>query len=119
MRLERDLSKWLRERIESAGGYCIKHHGSAYARAGVPDHHITHRDWTGYVELKRHNRIVTDIQRIQMRKIVAAGGRALVLRLDKSGGSVWVEDHSGETLCGLSTKTTSGRELIHILRGAS
>ena len=76
--------------IERDGAFVVKLHGSRFGLAGLPDLHVTSRDWTGWLELKVGSEELTPRQLFIGKKIIRAGGSWFVLR--ETVGGCLLED---------------------------
>lgn len=104
MRLERDVSKWLRTGSAECGAFCVKMHGSAFALAGLPDHHVTSPWWIGWIETKVGSNKPTAIQAARAREILRASGKVVVLRL-VGPQALRIETFDGTVLLTLASTT--------------
>jgi hypothetical protein len=94
--LEKNLDKGLRPKLEKEGAYVFKVHGTGSSKAGVPDWHVDHRFYAGWVELKVGREGLSPKQLSEAKKIMRAGGLFVVLRGVER--SVEVEDERGNLL---------------------
>ena len=60
--------------------FCWKEHGGMYGTAGIPDIICCHRGHFYAFEVKTDKGEPTELQKATIRKILAAGGTALVVR---------------------------------------
>ena len=65
--------------IKSRGGYCIKHHGSAYSHAGTPDLLACLDGRFLALEVKRPGKSATRLQEVELARWLAAGAVAGVV----------------------------------------
>lgn len=65
--------------IKSRGGYCIKHHGSAYSHAGTPDLLACLDGRFLALEVKRPGKRATRLQAVELGRWAAAGAVAGVV----------------------------------------
>ena len=77
---ENAFSRLVKKQLEDQGAFVYNITGNQYSAAGVPDLHVTHASWTGYIELKVGKNKLSALQRLTIKKIKRAGGKALVLR---------------------------------------
>lgn len=94
MKAERDLVKWFTKKVESIGGVVVKFHGGRFSRAGVPDVHVDHPRWAGWIEFKSADGTLTPLQTSMIKRLRAAGASVFVLRI--GDGVVLVEDGHGQ-----------------------
>lgn len=78
--LENDFQKDVIKAVEAKCAFVINIHGHAWQKSGLPDLHIMHKNWTGWLELKCENYEASTIQRITAAKIQLRGISAWVLR---------------------------------------
>lgn len=94
--LETNLDKNLRPKLEKEGAYVFKTHGGGYTKKGIPDWHVDHLRYSGWVELKVGREGLSPKQLSEAKKIMRAGGLFVVLRgVEKC---VEVEDERGNLL---------------------
>lgn len=74
-KLRIEVMTWLRNR---SGVWAVKYPGSMYGEAGTPDVLACVRGRFVAIELKMPGKKPTKIQDVQLRRIIAAGGRAVV-----------------------------------------
>jgi len=72
--IQREIIKWLREQ----GAYVYKAVGTAMAQVGTPDLLVCWQGQMVGIEVKVPGKDATAMQELEMKKIVAAGGRAMV-----------------------------------------
>lgn len=109
---ETAFSDRVRKALERAGAYVIKKHGSRYGVSGQPDLIVFSRQWTGALELKVGNNQLTQIQRLALERITAAGGSAYVLRLSQA---IVIESWWGAELVRLPARSIDGAALLDAL----
>jgi len=62
---EGKFCKRLKYILESQCAWVFNIHGHGFQKRGVPDLHIVHRRWAGYLELKCQKNKVSQIQKVQ------------------------------------------------------
>lgn len=78
---EADIVKAIMRYLKTVPGcFCWKEHGGMYGTAGVPDIICCHRGRFCAFEVKTDKGEPTELQKATIRKILAAGGTALVVR---------------------------------------
>lgn len=77
---ENEFQKDVIKAVEAKCAYVINIHGHAWQKHGLPDLHIMHRNWTGWLELKCEDYEASTNQRIVAAKIQLRGIPAWVLR---------------------------------------
>ncbi len=108
---ETKFQKAVKEQLESQGAWILNIHGHAMQKAGIPDLHVVHRKWSGYLELKCEKREATELQKEIGRKIIARWYPCYVLRCvettsganftyseDTSYTSYTIEEFNGEII---------------------
>lgn len=88
MTLERDWTKVVRDELTARGALVAVMAANRYTVPGWPDRWVGHRLWTGWLELKTEDGVVSALQAQRVRDIRARRpGTAWVLRLR---GDHWV-----------------------------
>jgi hypothetical protein len=117
MKRESDLVKHLTRQIEGAGGFVAKYHGGRFARAGVPDLHVDHPIWSGWIECKFGDGKATELQQLTLDRIERAGGSAFILRSDVGRGQGIDIIRQGVVLMHISGASAEGLlEALRVLR---
>lgn len=79
MAQEKNFEKQIRKFLESNGCYVVKQFGCAFSKAGVPDLLCCVNGHFLAVEVKASNGRPSALQEFNIKKIIAANGRALIL----------------------------------------
>jgi len=94
---ESSFSRWLCGQLEAAGAETQAFVGSATQGAGIPDRYVCHREFRGWLEMKKDDRRVTLAQRTFLRRFAKRGDVCLVVRY-RGAEVMETEDAEGRSL---------------------
>ena len=78
MQPEYRIVQKMKKLIRSRGGWVVKVHGGPYQDKGTPDLLACYKGFFFAIEVKTSRGVPGPEQRVAQRKIIAAGGRALI-----------------------------------------
>ena len=122
---EGKFCKRLKDILENQCAWVFNVHGHGMQKAGVPDLHIIHRKWAGYLELKAEKNKPTGLQKkignqIRARNYPCFVFRSVDVRLDHQGNAIswnyFIEDFDGNVIATVANLTKTIDMLVE-LRG--
>lgn len=76
---EKHIENRIKEHLDQIGAYHVKFHATAFTRSGVPDILACINGQFVAIEVKQENGRVSALQKAHQRKILAAGGIAIIV----------------------------------------
>ena len=88
---ESAFTEWFCRCVERVNGYTLAFVGHTMQTSGIPDRYICHKNWRGWVEFKRDERVVRTNQRVVMQSLLDRGDHVLVVRALDGGDDFAIE----------------------------
>ena len=76
---EKNIENRIKKYLDEIGAYHVKFHATAFTRAGVPDILACINGQFVAIEVKQENGRVSALQKAHQRKVLAAGGVAIIV----------------------------------------
>lgn len=119
---ESDMTRKLCRTLEAAGAKVIALVGFHMQENGLPDRLVVHEKFTGFVEAKRRDAVLTTAQKLQHSAIIARRFPCLIVRYYEEENTIWVETLNRDGGCGrlitevINKKADGGHALLSLFR---